>query len=56
MDVIETWSKPRVIRFTFKDTEEFKIGFGVFDRNDVSIKSLECPKNVVKVRLKSDKQ
>jgi hypothetical protein len=53
VNIIETRSKPSAKGFTLKNVEELKIGFGVFDGNDVCVKSFDCPEDIVEVRLLS---
>jgi hypothetical protein len=53
MDIVETRSESGTERFLLKYLEEFEIRFRVFNRNDIGIKSLDSPENVIEIRLSS---
>jgi hypothetical protein len=51
VDIVETGAETGTKGFAFKDVEQLEIGFGVFDRDDVCVESLDGPKDIVEVRL-----
>jgi len=51
VNIIKAGSEACAVIFAFKDVEKFEIGSGVFNRDDISIKSLDSPEDIVKVRL-----
>ena len=51
MNIVETWSKSGTERFLLKYLEEFEIRFRVFNRNDIGIKSLDSPEDIIEIRL-----
>jgi hypothetical protein len=51
VNIVKTWSKSCAKGFAFENIEEFKIRFGVFDGNDVGVESLDCPEDIVEIRL-----
>jgi len=49
MDIVKTGSETCSKLLKFKDIQEFKIGFGIFNRDDICIKSLDSPENVIEI-------
>jgi len=51
MDIVKTWTETCSKVLEFKDLQKLKIGFGVFNRDDICIESLNSPENVIEIGL-----